>query len=64
MNDPIVEEVHQVREQILARYGGDLHALVKDAQRRTDEAASARRAIASPPLRKMEPQPVSAKKVG
>jgi hypothetical protein len=23
--DPIVEEVHAIREQLLARFGGDLH---------------------------------------
>jgi hypothetical protein len=51
IEDPIVDEVHRAREQILARYGGDLHALVKDAQRRTEAAARSGRAVASPPRR-------------
>lgn len=46
MNDDlIVEEVHRIREQILAEYGGDLHLLIADAQRRTEEAAHGGRSI-------------------
>ncbi len=36
--DPIVEEVHRIRAEMLARFNGDLHALVEDARRR--QAAS------------------------
>jgi hypothetical protein len=51
MNDnPIVEEVHRIREEMLAQYGGDLHALVKAIQRREEDAArSGRRTVAPPP---------------
>jgi hypothetical protein len=63
MDDPIVEEVHRIREEILAKYGGDLHALIADAQRRTEEAARAGRKVASPVSGKMEPQIESPKKV-
>jgi hypothetical protein len=42
VSNPIVEEVHRIREQMLAEYGGDLRALLKDARRRTEEAARGR----------------------
>ena len=45
IDDPIVDEVHRIREQILAEYGGDLHALIRDSQRRTDELAKAGRVV-------------------
>jgi hypothetical protein len=41
--DPIVEEVHRIRAELLARFNGDLHALVEDARRR--QAASGRPTI-------------------
>jgi hypothetical protein len=41
IDNPIVDEVHHIREQMLAEYGGNLRALVADAQRRTDDAARA-----------------------
>jgi hypothetical protein len=43
--NPIVDEVHRIREEMLANYGGDLHALVKDKQRRTEQAAKAGRVV-------------------
>jgi hypothetical protein len=48
IDNPIVEEVHRTREKILASYGGDLHALVADARRQTEEAARAGRKVISP----------------
>jgi hypothetical protein len=36
--DPIVEEVHRIRAELLARFNGDLHALVEDARRRQAES--------------------------
>jgi hypothetical protein len=51
-NDPIVEEVHRIREQMLAEYDGDIHALIQDARRRTEEEARAGRKVYSPPPRK------------
>jgi hypothetical protein len=49
--NPIVDEVHRIREEMLAKYGGDLHALVEDAQRRTDEAAKAGRVVVAAPAK-------------
>ena len=65
MNDnPIVEEVHRIREEMLARYGGDLHALVKDMQRREQEAAGSGRRVAAPPRRPPQVQGAETKKAG
>ena len=47
-DNPIVDEIHRIREQILAEYGGDLRAFVDDMRRRTEEAARAGRKVASP----------------
>ena len=33
-DDPIVEEVHRIREALLDSYGGDVDALVEDCNRR------------------------------
>jgi hypothetical protein len=50
MNNPIVDEVHHVREELLAKFGGDLHALAEDIQRRTEEArAAGKNVVARPP---------------
>ncbi|HZZ41746.1 MAG TPA: hypothetical protein VFE58_02310 [Tepidisphaeraceae bacterium] len=51
IDDPIVEEVHRIREQIMARYNGDLDAYVKDLQRRTEERAQAGHKMLSVPSR-------------
>ncbi|MGA2498373.1 MAG: hypothetical protein ABSH20_11565 [Tepidisphaeraceae bacterium] len=64
IENPIVDEVHRAREQILARYGGDLRALVKDAQRRTEDAARAGRLVASPPRRTNTRDDAPRKKAG
>ena len=56
MDDPIVEEVHRIREEMLARYGGDLHALITDMQKRTEEAARSGREVSTPQARPFEPQ--------
>jgi len=48
--NPIVEEVHRIRDEILAEYEGDLDALIKDAQLRTERLLqSGRRAMPSSP---------------
>ena len=49
--NPIVDEVHRIREELLAEYNGDLHALINDARRRTEEAARAGKKIYTPPVR-------------
>ena len=62
-DNPIVDEVHRIRQEILAEHGGDLEALVKDLKRRTEEsAASGRRVVAMPPRPPVQPAP--AKKAG
>jgi hypothetical protein len=43
--DAVVEEVHRIREQILAEYQDDLRLLISDARRRTDEAARSGKSI-------------------
>jgi hypothetical protein len=63
-DDPVVAEVRRIREEILARYGGDLHALIADAQRSTEEAARAGKKVSSPTPRNLEPQPASTKRAG
>jgi hypothetical protein len=50
IDNPIVDEIHRIREEMLAKYGGDLRAYVKDLQRRTEEAGRAgRKVVACPP---------------
>jgi hypothetical protein len=62
--NPIVDEVHRVREQLLADYNRDLRALMKDVQRRTEEAARAGKRVYSPPPRKPASMTPVAKKAG
>jgi hypothetical protein len=58
----IVDEVHRIREQMLEEFSGDLGALMKDAQRRTEDAARAGgEVVADAPH---ETRPAPAKKVG
>jgi hypothetical protein len=62
-DDPIVDEVHRVREEMLAEFNGDFEALVKNFQKRTAESAAAgRRVVALPP--RPAGQPALVKKVG
>ena len=63
-DDPIVEEVHLVRSELLAQYGGDLRALLRDAQRRTEQAAQAGRRVVAGRPRSARPVPLSTKSAG
>jgi hypothetical protein len=45
--DPIVEEVHRIREAIAGRFNNDLQAIADDAKRR--QAASGQETVAAPP---------------
>ncbi|HTU88624.1 MAG TPA: hypothetical protein VMF69_00870 [Gemmataceae bacterium] len=45
--DPIVEEIRKIREQLAARFGYDIRAIVKDAQAR--DAAGDREIVSLPP---------------
>ncbi len=62
--NPIVEEVHRIREQLLAEYGGDLKKYMDDVRRRTDEAARAGRRVVTLPPRPAQPHPPVTRKVG
>lgn len=58
--DPIIEEIHQTRDKIAARFNNDLEAIAEDARKR--QAASGRKPVALPP-RPPEPSP-STRQVG
>jgi hypothetical protein len=45
IENPIVEEIHRIREQMLAEYGGDLHAMTRDSHRKTAELAKSGRVV-------------------
>jgi hypothetical protein len=63
-DDPIVDEIHEIRQQMLAEYGGDLDALLRDAQKRTEEAARAGRKVVSLPPRPPRSALADPKKAG
>jgi hypothetical protein len=54
--DPIVEEIHLIREQIAREHGNDLHAIVKYFQAR--EQLTERRVVTFLPKRPAGWQPV------
>jgi len=65
MNEnPIVEEVHRIREEMLAEHGGDLKALIESLRQKTDEAARAGRRVVTLPPRPAQPHPPVTRKVG
>ena len=53
--DPIVEEIHQIREQIAREHGNDLHAIVKFFQAK--ERLSERQVVSFSPKRPAGWQP-------
>ena len=52
-NDPIVEEIHRIREQLSQKYNNDLHAIC-EAARRAQEA-SGRKVVHFPSKRIPKP---------
>lgn len=52
--DPIVEEIHQIRQEIAARYNYDLGAFFEDVRKRQEEARKSGRVIVSPPPRRAD----------
>ncbi len=62
--NPIVEEVHRIREEMLAEHGGDLKALIESLRQKTDEAARAGRQVVTLPPRPVQPHPPVTRKVG
>jgi hypothetical protein len=53
--DPIIEEIHETRRQIHDKFGGDIVAIMKDAQQRQD--ASGRPVWQRPSLEKVAASP-------
>ena len=51
--DPVVDEIHQIRQKMLAEVGGDVHAFM--AKIRAEQAASGRVVIKSTRLPKLPP---------
>jgi hypothetical protein len=47
----IVDEVHRIREEMLAEYGGDLRALLRDIRKKAEESSRQGRKGISPPVR-------------
>ena len=57
--DPVVDEIHQVRQKMLAEVGGDIHAFM--AKIRAEQAASGRVVLESTrPAEAASAKPVSA----
>jgi hypothetical protein len=46
-DDPIVEELHQIREEFAARFQHDLHAICENF--RAEQSASGRTVVTRPP---------------
>ena len=63
-DDPIVDKVHRTRSELLAQYGGDLRALLRDVQRRTEQAAEAGRKVVASRPRAPLPRPMPTKSAG
>lgn len=47
--DPIVDEIHQVRRELAAKFGYDLKAIFRDVRERQEEARKSGRVIVPPP---------------
>lgn len=58
-DDPVVEEVHRIRERMLAEHGGDLRALMESIRQSEKEAmAAGRKFVSLPPRRPVGYQPL------
>jgi hypothetical protein len=57
--DPIVEEIHQIRQEIAARFDYDLDAIFQDVLKRQEESRKSGRVIVSPPKKKSADQPAA-----
>ena len=54
--DPIVEEIHKIREEHAARYNNDLHAICEAIR---EEERTSGRTFVRLPIRKAMPTPVA-----
>ena len=61
-DDPIIEEIHRVREVIAERFDNDLHAICEEARRK--QAASGEKTVTLPPRRIESPGAAPTKKAG
>ncbi len=55
MDDPIVEEVHRIREEIMKEFNYDLGAYFRYLKEREEEDRKNGRVIVSPPSRRTVP---------
>jgi hypothetical protein len=56
----IVDEVHRIREEMLAEYGGDLGALLRDIRKKSKQSTQGQRVV--PPLMRGSERLVQKKK--
>lgn len=63
-DNPIIEEIRQIREQMLAEYGGDMAAYLADMRRRTEESAKAGRVVVTRSPRPVQQPQQPPRKVG
>ena len=63
-DNPIIEEIHRIREKMMAEYNGDLRAFVEALQRRTEEAARNGQKVVSFPPKPPRDTPAPKKRVG
>jgi hypothetical protein len=59
-NNYIVDEVHRIREEMLAEYGGDLRALLRDIRKKSEQSIQRQRAV--PPQARSSERLVQKKK--
>ncbi len=62
--NPIVEEIHRIREQMLAECGGDMKKYMDGIRKREEESACAGRQVVSLPPRPAQRQEDPTRKVG
>ncbi len=59
--DPIVEEVHRARREIMAGFNNDLHAYCEHLREQTEAERKRGRVIVSTPFRRSAPRHESAR---
>ncbi len=60
----IIEEIREIREQMLAEYGGDMSAYLADMRRRTEQLAKAGRVVVTRSPRPVQQPQLPPRKVG
>jgi hypothetical protein len=54
--DPIVEEIHRIREELAAKFNYDMHAICEDLRRRQQDGA---REVVTLPPRRIDSKPTT-----